>query len=159
MQGSPLNRETLLGLAMAAIGVAIVAASLGIEVLEQGGIGPRVFPLAGGVAIAGLGVAQALSGLRERIQHVPVSRDFLRMLLLTAVAVAYLLGITYFGYLLATAFCAPVVLTLFGVRSPLALVVSAVLCPTIYHLVFFVGLGVFPPYGEWFDLLDVIQGY
>lgn len=154
-----LNRETLGGLAMVLTGGAIMAASLGIEVLEQGGIGPRVFPLAGGVAITGLGVVQVVSGLRERIAHVPRSRDFLRMLLLTGVAVAYLLGVTWFGYLLATAVCAPVVLALFGVRSPLALGLAALLCPALYHLVFFVGLGVYPPYGEVFDLLDVIQGY
>lgn len=153
-----LNRETLAGLAMVVTGGTILAASLGIEVLEQGGIGPRVFPLAGGVAIAGLGVVQVVSGLRERIAHVPLSRDFLRMLLLTGVSVAYLLGITWFGYLLATAVCAPVVLALFGVRTPLALGLAAVLCPALYHLVFFVGLGVYPPYGEVFDLLDVIQG-
>ena len=154
-----LNREALAGLAMVVTGGTILAASLGIEVLEQGGIGPRVFPLAGGAAIAGLGVVQVVTGLREGIAHEPLARDFLRMLLLTGVAVAYLFGVTWFGYLVATAICAPVVLALFGVRTPLALGLAAVLCPALYHLVFFAGLGVYPPYGEVFDLLDVIQGF
>ena len=48
---------------------------------------------------------------------------------------------------------------LFGMRSPLWLLVTAIICPAIYHLIFFVLLGVFPPFGEWFDLLDVLQGY
>ena len=32
------------------------------------------------------------------------------------------------------------------------------LLPLVFHLIFFVLLGVFPPYGEVFDLLSWIQG-
>ena len=87
------------------------------------------------------------------------ARDLWYIVGLLALSVAYVIGINYVGYLLSTAAAAPIALYLFGVRSIPGLAAAAVLCPAIYHLIFFVGLGVFPPYGLWFDLLDVIQGH
>jgi putative tricarboxylic transport membrane protein len=46
---------------------------------------------------------------------------------------------------------------LFGIRNPLSLLIAAIVCPAVYHAIFFMGLGVYPPYGEWFDLLDLFQ--
>ncbi|NKB54400.1 MAG: hypothetical protein GKR97_19705 [Rhizobiaceae bacterium] len=77
---------------------------------------------------------------------------------LLTVAVLYVWLISKFGYLISTATIAPMVMWMFGMRNPLALVATAILCPATYHYTFFVALGVFPPYGEWFDLLDIIQG-
>lgn len=80
----------------------------------------------------------------------------LEILALFAVAVLYQQSIRWFGYILPTAFAAPVVLYMFGVRSWVGLAASVVLCPLIYHVIFFEILGVFPPFGEVFDLLDAI---
>ena len=51
----------------------------------------------------------------------------------------------------------PSILLLFGMRNPMGLLVAAIVCPAVYHAIFFIGLNVYPPYGEWFDLLDLIQ--
>ena len=61
--------------------------------------------------------------------------------------------------MIATAVAAPLALWIFGVRSVVGLSAAAALCPAVYHMVFFELLGVFPPLGRWFDLLDVIAGY
>ncbi len=53
---------------------------------------------------------------------------------------------------------APVVLYIFGVRSRIGLAISVIVCPLIFHIIFFELLGVFPPYGEVFDLLDWFRG-
>jgi len=82
----------------------------------------------------------------------------LDILALFAVALLYQQSIRWFGYLLPTAIAAPVVLYMFGVRSRIGLAISVVLCPLVYHIIFFVLLGVYPPFGEVFDLLDMIRG-
>ncbi|WP_209000640.1 hypothetical protein, partial [Labrenzia sp. DG1229] len=74
------------------------------------------------------------------------------------IALLYQQSIRWFGYVLPTALAAPVVLFLFGIRSRVGLAVSVILCPLIFHILFFELLGVFPPYGEVFDLLDWIKG-
>lgn len=73
------------------------------------------------------------------------------------IAVLYQQSFTWFGYLLPTAIVATVALYLFNVRSPLGLLLSIVVCPAIFHIIFFVLLGVYPPFGEVFDLLSFIQ--
>lgn len=164
------KREALAGLAMVAVGLGFFAASFGIDVREQGGIAPRVFPMAGALLIAMLGTVQAGLGIAgaglspegrmaAEAGDQRHARDLWYIVGLLALSVAYVIGINYVGYLLSTAAAAPIALYLFGVRSIPGLAAAAVLCPAIYHLIFFVGLGVFPPYGLWFDLLDVIQGH
>ncbi len=165
------EREALAGLAMVAVGLGLFAASFGIDVLEQGGTAPRVFPMAGALLIAVLGAAQTgVGGARadpepeEPRQEAESGAqsdagDAWHVVGLLALSVSYVIGINYLGYLISTAAAAPIALCLFGIRSIPGIAAAAALCPAIYHLVFFVGLGVFPPYGLWFDLLDVIQGY
>lgn len=80
------------------------------------------------------------------------------ILALFAIALLYQQSIRWFGYVLPTAIAAPVVLYMFGVRSWIGLALSVVLCPLIYHIIFFELLGVFPPFGEVFDLLDAVRG-
>ncbi len=159
MQGSQIIRGALPGLAMMAVGAAFFAASFEIEILEQGGTGPRVFPMAGSLLIAGLGFLQLVHGRRASSEVQPAVSKPLSVLALAILSVAYVACVSQFGYLIATAVAAPAALYLFGIRSVTGLILSALLCPAIYHLVFFEGLGVFPPYGLQFDLLDVIQGY
>jgi putative tricarboxylic transport membrane protein len=77
---------------------------------------------------------------------------------LFAIALLYQQSIRWFGYVLPTALVAPIVLYIFGVRSWTGLAVSVVVCPLIYHIIFFELLGVFPPFGVVFELLTVIGG-
>lgn len=151
------NGEALLGLAMIAVGLGLLAASFTIEVLSAG-IAPRVFPMTASALIVLLGALQAQSALQSGEDGTTL-RELPHLLALLLLSVGYVWSITYFGYLISTAIAAPIALWLFGVRSKLGLALSVILCPALYHLVFFIGLDVFPPYGEWFDLLDVIEGY
>ena len=156
MQKLVQNGEALLGLAITALGLALLAASFTIEVLSAG-IAPRVFPMAASALIVLLGALQVQSALHSDEERITL-RDLPHLIALLLLSVGYVWSITHFGYLISTGIAAPIALWLFGVRSKLGLAVSVILCPALYHLVFFVGLDVFPPYGEWFDLLDVIEG-
>ena len=73
-------------------------------------------------------------------------------------SVLYYQLIVWFGYILPTAFMSPVMLYIFGVRNTAGLVGSSILCPIIFYVIFFVVLGVYPPYGTVFDILSKIQG-
>lgn len=74
------------------------------------------------------------------------------------IALVYQYSFRLFGYVLPTALVAPVVLALFGMRHSIGLLASVVLCPLVFYVIFFKLLGVFPPHGEIFDLLDWIGG-
>lgn len=154
-----LNSATLVGGGLALLGAVAIAASFGINPDPDGGWGARIFPLGGGGALLLLGLLEAGKGLaRKTPDAVPAARGLPAIFALLLLALAYVWVMTKLGYLISTAFAAPLALWLFGIRSPVGLVAAALVCPALYHAVFFVGLGVFPPLGEWFDLLDVIQG-
>ncbi|GAB5435273.1 tripartite tricarboxylate transporter TctB family protein [Falsiruegeria mediterranea] len=162
MSTRTLNTNTVIGGFMAVFGLAAIVASLDINTDPDGAWGARIFPLVGSVALVVLGVVECVNGLKfpppaaERGAEDNVTGRILALLILSF---AYVWLIGKFGYLLSTGLAAIGALMIFGVRNPVGLLVAAIVCPAIYHLIFFVLLGVFPPYGEWFDPLDITQGY
>ncbi|MBW4709190.1 tripartite tricarboxylate transporter TctB family protein [Roseobacter sp. YSTF-M11] len=152
--GSPAPRAV--GIALILLGVGAAATSMGISLDQYGRWGARVFPLAGSLSLIAVGAAE-LWGARKAApldhRHVPA------IFALLLVSFVYVWTLSAFGYLISTALAAPVVLWIFGVRHPMGLGAAAVLCPLAYHAIFFELLGVFPPLGRWFDLLDVLGGY
>jgi putative tricarboxylic transport membrane protein len=160
MTSERLNSATLVGGALALLGVGGIVASFGINPDPDGGWGARIFPLVGSGSILLLGLLEFIKGLRGAAgfggQDNKALTDIFAMLFLS---LAYVWLMAKLGYLLSTAIAAPLAMWIYGIRNPLGLIVAAILSPLIYHLIFFVGLGVFPPLGEWFDLLDIIQGY
>ncbi|WP_318167829.1 tripartite tricarboxylate transporter TctB family protein [Roseobacter sp.] len=150
---SPAPR--VVGVALILIGIGATLTSMGIALDQYGRWGARLFPLAGSAALILLGVAEfrnaAGASVVER-RHLPTVAALL------VVSVGYVWAISAVGYLIATAAAAPAALAIFGVRYPLRLAAAALLCPLGYHVVFFELLGVFPPLGRYFDLLDVIGG-
>ncbi len=157
-----LNTNTVIGGLMAAFGLAAIVASLAINPDPDGSWGARIFPLVGSSALLVLGILECVKGLSS---PAPTSTPkgegsfFSRIFSLLALSLAYVWLIGKVGYLISTGLAAVGVLMIFGIRNPIGLLVAAVVCPAIYHIIFFVLLGVFPPYGEWFDPLDIIQGY
>lgn len=154
------NRAALVGGAVCLIGLGAVYGALQIPRGAEGGMGgARIFPYLASGAILIFGVLEFQKGIRgldpTRFALTKVPFEILSVL---ALAIAYAWLITKFGYLIATGLVAPAALFLFGIRSPLGLIAAMVICPAVYQLTFFELLGVFPPFGEWFDLLDVIQG-
>jgi putative tricarboxylic transport membrane protein len=145
-------------IALLTMGVVAVTASFWIPLDYDGSMGARIFPL------MSAGVLILLGGLMLRpvkVDHeTEVSQASIPTgpLMLLAVAVLYLWLIGKLGYLISTGFVTPVALWLFGIRRPAGLVVGALAAPVIFHLIFFEALGVFPPYGAWFDLLNLNGG-
>ncbi len=102
-----------------------------------------------------LGAARQAAGDPEQDQDSGATVQIIGLFIL---ALLYQQSFRWFGYLLPTAVVAPAALYIFGVRSRIGLALSVVLCPLVFHLIFFVLLGVYPPYGAVFDLLSWIQG-
>ena len=143
------------GVALILLGLGATVTSLGISLDQYGRWGARFFPLAGSLALVVLGVAELVGAARGPAldrRHVP------GIAALLGLSIAYVWTMSAFGYLLSTAIAAPLALWVFGVRSWVGLAAAALLCPLAYHLIFFELLGVFPPLGRWFDLLDLLGG-
>ena len=154
-----LNQSTVTYIALALIGTAAMLASIDIPRDPDGGLGARVFPMMSSGALILLGTIGFLTGLKPlaALKEKTDSRLLMQIAAVLALSLFYVWIISKLGYLISTALVAPTILLLFGIRSPLGLLISAIVCPAVYHAIFFMGLGVFPPYGEWFDLLDLFQ--
>ncbi|ABD53644.1 tripartite tricarboxylate transporter TctB family protein [Jannaschia sp. CCS1] len=153
---APASRAV--GVALILIGIGATVTSMGIGLDQYGRWGARFFPLAGSLAVLALGIAE-LWGAKPSASTAFDRRHMPAIVALLLLSLAYVWSISAVGYLLSTALAAPLALFIFGVRHPIGLCAAALLCPALYHAIFFVALGVFPPLGRWFDLLDVIGGY
>ncbi|MGR3539817.1 MAG: tripartite tricarboxylate transporter TctB family protein [Hasllibacter sp.] len=142
--------ERPLGLAL--IGAGLLAGGAALTIGGPGEWGPRVVPLLAAATLALSGAAVAASARPPRAGADGTGRA----VLLLGLAVLYVPAIDRVGYLVATALAAPAAFALFGVRGPARLALAATLVPLALHLAFFRLLGVFPPLGAWFDLLDRI---
>ncbi|MBO9452301.1 tripartite tricarboxylate transporter TctB family protein [Tropicibacter sp. R16_0] len=101
-----------------------------------------------------LGASQQTASGKAKTDHAAT----FEIIGLFLIALIYQQSFRWFGYLLPTAIVAPIVLYMFGVRNWIGLALSVVICPLVFHVIFFELLGVFPPFGEVFDLLDWIKG-
>lgn len=137
--------------------IAALAASFQIEKDPGGGWGARIFPLFGSGALLVVGLLELRNALQGKLPKSPPAAPSVWALLGLALGYVWLIG--KIGYLFSTALAAPLALWIFGIRRPSGLLLAAILCPAIYHLIFFELLGVFPPYGQWIDLLDILQRY
>ncbi|WP_420348920.1 tripartite tricarboxylate transporter TctB family protein [Pelagibius sp.] len=153
------NSAVVVGAVLTAFGALALIGSFGINPDPDGGWGARIFPLAGSASLLVLGLLEVMKGLTAgETAPPPATPQLSAVFALLLLSLAYVWLMAKLGYLISTALAAPLALWLFGVRNLFALLTAALLCPLLYHLVFFVGLGVFPPLGAWFDLLDVIGG-
>ena len=144
----------ILGSAIAIFGGGAILASLAIG-SGAAAWGPRTIPmLAGGVMMIA-GIAVVLE--RQPATEVEASGREVNAVWLMALAVLYIRGIGWVGYIVATAIAAPALLSLFGVRTPGRLIAGAVVAPAFLHLFFFELLGIFPPRAVW-DLADYLPG-
>lgn len=152
--------DTAVGAGLVAIGGLAALGGFAIAPDYDGSTTARIFPLLTALALAVTGGLMLRPGTRTAPRALPGSGEAgerqasLRgPFAILGVTVGYLWLIGKIGYLLSTALAAPAALWFFGVRAPLGLLASAVLCPLVYHLIFFEALGTFPPYGAWVDPL------
>lgn len=154
-----LNASIVVGGSLCLLGVLAGYFSLQIPAEANGDTGARTFPFLAAGALLVLGALEARKGLYAPAQkQLALPARAPAVLGTIAIGIFYVWMISKLGYLIATAVAAPLILMVFGLRNPLGLLAAAVLCPVVYHLIFFELLGVFPPYGEWFDLLDLLHG-
>ncbi|PUB14321.1 tripartite tricarboxylate transporter TctB family protein [Yoonia sediminilitoris] len=146
---------------MATVGSVATILSLQIPVSPRGDAGGQTVPL-----IAALGLC--MLGLLEMLRGASVSRrgsmgagatqsdnrylKYVLALLVLCVTYGFLIGAI--GYHLSTGLAAVAGMWLFGMRHRLGLLLAALVTPVLYHMIFFVGLAIFPPFGEWFDVYD-----
>ena len=152
-EGAPASWTV--GVALILIGIVATVTSLNIGLDQYGRWGARFFPLGGSLALVLLGLVELRGARTAPATGWP---SFPAIAVLLVLSLVYVWSISAFGYLLSTALAAPLALYLFGVRNRVGLCVAAVLCPALYYGIFFGLLGVFPPLGRWFDLLDLIGG-
>lgn len=153
------NAAKTVGIILLAFGSVMLLQSFQIVAMPEGDVSARIFPILATSIIVVLGFIELLRGWRTASETLTLSNRMPAVLGLIVLSFVYIILLTQFGYLIATGLSAPLVMALFGCRSPLGLCVAALLCPVVFHLIFFMGLGVFPPYGNWFDLLYLLQGF
>ncbi|WP_170546006.1 tripartite tricarboxylate transporter TctB family protein [Ruegeria arenilitoris] len=149
------------GLVLALISLFALWGAWQVPAPSPGDTWAGIVPFSAALALLALSGVMLLGATRQTAGDTGNDQDSgatLQIIGLFIIALVYQQSFRWFGYLLPTAIAAPVVLSIFGVRSRIGLALSVVLCPLIFHLIFFVLLGVFPPYGEVFDLLSWIQG-
>ena len=149
------------GLVLAAISLVAIWGAWQVPAASPGDTWAGIVPFAASVALLGLSILLIVGGSRQPADQASTISDSgatSQIIALFIIALIYQQSFRWFGYLLPTAFVAPLVLYLFGVRNWVGLAVSVVVCPLVFHTIFFVLLGVFPPYGEVFDLLSWLQG-
>ena len=149
------------GLVLAAISLGAIWGAWQVPAASPGDTWAGIVPFAASVALLGLSILLLAAASRQSAGVAQTTSDngaTLQIVGLFVIALIYQQSFRWFGYLVPTAIVAPVVLYIFGVRSWIGLAISVVVCPLVFHIIFFVLLGVFPPYGEVFDLLSWIQG-
>ncbi|MBN3564335.1 tripartite tricarboxylate transporter TctB family protein [Aliamphritea spongicola] len=147
-------------LVLALLSAVAVWGALQVPDASPGETWAGIVPFGAAVALGVIAAISLLDALRShRADTAGQSNQGARdVIILFIIAVLYQQSFSWFGYLLPTAIVAPVALYMFGVRSPLGLALSVILCPLAFHIIFFMLLGVYPPYGEVFDLNEFIQG-
>lgn len=145
------RQDRALGAGVAALGAAAVVGAMWIGAGPEAW-GPRTVPMLGGAVM----VVTGLAIMREPAATATAAGygAWWPPLALLLLGGAYVLAMQRIGFLAATGLVAPLAFALFGVRSWAALLLAAMICPVALFLFFFRLLGVFPPYGAWFDLAD-----
>lgn len=165
-----VNANAAVGFFLIAVGVFVIHQSFQIPVTRVAGWGPRAFPVLASIGVVLAGSLVLISGLKAGkassscsaprgsahpgAQHGAV----VSVLGLIVLASGYVWLLDKIGYLLATALVTPAAFYLFGVRNPLALLIVTALCPLTYQIIFFELLRVYPPRGEWIDVVDLMRG-
>ncbi|REG82135.1 tripartite tricarboxylate transporter TctB family protein [Marinomonas pollencensis] len=155
-------RKLIEGMVISLIGLSAVWGAYQIPAAQEGETWAGLVPMIVAVCLSLGGAIIVIGGFTEstitksNVSFRP-STTIIEVSGLAVLAFSYHYAISAFGYLLPTALVAPIALYTFGVRSPIGLAVSIVLCPLVFHTIFFELLGVFPPYGTVFDPLDLIR--
>jgi hypothetical protein len=157
-----LNGDGAAGICVAVLGAIVIVVSQDIQGYGDDPVGPKFLPVAGASLLVLLGLWLAIASLAA-----PSTVDggtgtgpgrFLRAVLpLGILGILYALALPIFGYLLPTLLTLPVVLLIFGIRSPMALARLTLVTTAAFYLLFFMLLGVYDPPGEWLDISGIFR--
>lgn len=153
-----IGANVISGAALAALGLTAFVLSFRIGITQWGAESARMFPQIVAAGLLLLSARLAFLAAPEEDDSLPAGPELAQIAQLFVLGVCYIFLIDKFGFLIATFFPTPVVFWLFGLRRPMGLLIATILTPVLLHIIFFELLGLFPPFGEWFDLLDILQG-
>ena len=149
-RSSAINQLTVTYFALLVLGICAAVASLEIPRDPNGSLGARVFPIMASVTLIILGILGILGGVSQikgRINaetEKSTSTSFFKVAALLILSIFYVWTMSTFGYLVSTALISPLILLLFGIRNPVGLLIAAIVCPAVYHAIFFMGLECLP---------------
>lgn len=141
-----VNVETLVGLATAALGVAIVLL-VPTQVDEpprffgrsSAGLSPRAFPTFAGAAFAVFGLLMAVASLRLRIANPFAAlqgQAWANLAVALCAMIAYVALLRPIGYVASSALVAGLISFYYGARSPVGLGLVAIVAPVTIFVVF-----------------------
>lgn len=151
-----LNQERIEALILMAISLFAIWGAMAVPEPTMGDTWAGILPFVAGIALLATSLIMLITQTAEK-SSLSNSLDWLPLLALFALAWVYQSSLSMFGHFLPTAIVAPLVLSMFGVRNLKGLLLAVILVPLAFHFVFFEVLGVYPPYGEVFDLLDWLK--
>ncbi|MEL6800508.1 MAG: tripartite tricarboxylate transporter TctB family protein [Pseudomonadota bacterium] len=150
------------------IGVAVVVIAIGIvfgiEALRinpasHEAVGPRSVPVFLALLMIVLGAGIGLSALANRTVETADTDDFgfrdsdlKRVFAVIGAGIVYTAAFWAVGYLTATVLAGGLALWVFGVRSPLVIILGAIAAGIAYQFIFMGLMGLLDPRGELLDL-------
>lgn len=153
-----IDANLITGAALAALGLTAFVLSFRIGNTQWGAESARMFPQIISAVLLLLSARLAFQSAPDERDSLPAMSELAQIAQLFVLGVCYIVLIDKLGFLIATFLSTPIAFWLFGLRRPIGLLIAAVLAPTLLHIVFFELLGLFPPFGRWFDLLNILQG-
>ena len=139
--------QLITGLLLLALGVAVCARAIGLEVGRPTSPGPGFFPFLGGLTLAILAGLLAMQGRWVRGKSDAPTGSLWRPVTLVGGLIAYTALLGTMGFPLATAALGTLVLVVLDTRNWLMIAGVSVLLAALSYLVFKVWLGVDLPAG------------
>ena len=145
--------------AVIAIGVIFAVEAWRIDPRSYESVGPRLVPEFLAILMILLGAAVGVGAWINRARETDIDKEFgfrnsdlRRVFLVIGTGGAYAFAFWAFGYLVATILGAALALWVFGLRSPVLLIVVPIVAGALYQFVFMGMMGLLDPRGEVLDL-------
>ncbi len=148
-----MNKSRITGLALAALGVLIVAAAGGImDPRLENDVGPRLFPYIAGIGLIVCGAGVFLRAGADTGKGYLPREGWMRLLRMSALMVLYTAGLLTAGYLAATPVMLFVSMKMMGIkaRSPVKTIAISLGLTILVYFIFERILHVMLPPGMFF---------
>lgn len=155
-----MTKSRYLALFYIVFGIVLVYLSSQIKYMfsiTEGDVGPRAFPTCIGVGIIVCGIGKFLTpSKKEDKVFMKDKKGYLRLAVMFALFVAYILGLKYLGYIISTIAFAAVLLKMLSAEKGLAwwkILIFAVVMTLFSYFCFEKLIKVLLPQGKWTRML------